>query len=99
MTLRKLLRSSIKTTVIVVTITFLVFTITRAIQLTTTRIDVASCQDKTQCYPSRDLPSLITRQILSDFNLVSRLTLEASLILLLAQLVLRVSDKRTRLKA
>lgn len=95
MTLKKLLRRSIKTTLIVITISFLVFMITRTIQLTMTRIDVASCQDKTQCYPSRDLPSLFARQILRDFNLVSRLALEASVILLLAQLVLRASDKRT----
>lgn len=94
MNLKKLLRNPIKNTLIVIAISLMVFISTRMVQLTQTRIDFARCEDKSKCYPARDLISVTTRQILNDFNFVSRIVFEASTIFLLAQLALRLIAKR-----
>ena len=95
MNVKKLLRNPIKNTLIVIAVSLLVLVGTRMAQLSLTRIDVAKCEDKSKCYPAKDFASISTRQILYDFNLVSRIVLEASTLFILAQLALRIIDKRS----
>lgn len=94
MSVKKLLRKPIRTTLIATAIFFVVFVGSRMAQLSFTRIEMAHCQDKARCYPPRDFGSLISRQILNDATLISRIGVEVSLVVLIAQLVLRAADKR-----